>query len=134
MQLRSLAMSIGTVVTLAAAAPSFAGSDIGTYPPAPPPESLYPFNQYNQPPTSPSTSAGQPVVVAPGSGYVTSGNTQAGTRIMTDNQGHQIVVDSAYADAPGQRSRNGVRDSTVDRTIGVVTAPGYMGPRDTRGQ
>ena len=134
MKLRSLAVSIGAVVTLAAAAPSFAGSDIGTYPLAPPPESLYPFNQFNQPPTSPSTSAGQPVVVAPGSGYVTSGSTQAGTRIMTDGQGHEIVVDSAYADAPGQRSQSAVPNSTVDRTTGVVTAPGYMGPRDTRGQ
>ena len=130
MKLRSLALSIGTIVTLAAAAPSFAGSDIGTYPPAPPPESLYPFNQ---PSTSGSTSAGQPAVVAPGSGYVTSGSTQAGTRIMTDNQGRQIVVDSAYSDVPGQRNGT-LPNSTIDRTIGVVTAPGYMGPRDTRGQ
>ena len=134
MKLRSVAASIGAVVTLAAAAPSFAGSDIGTYPPAPPPESLYPFNQFNQPPTSPPTLAGQPVVVAPGSGNVTSGSTQAGTRIMTDNQGHRIVVDSAYADTPGRGSGRAMPDSTVDRTIGVVTAPGYMGPRDTRGQ
>jgi len=131
MNVRNLATSIGTVVTLAAAAPSFAGSDIGTYPPAPPPESLWPFNQ---PSTSPSTSTGQPLVAAPGSGYVTSGSTQAGTRIMTDSQGRQIVVDSAYADAPGQRSRSAMPDPTIDRTTGVITAPGYMGPRDASGQ
>ena len=79
-------------------------------------------------------STGQPLVAAPGSGYVTSGSTQAGTRIMTDSQGRQIVVDSAYADAPGQRSRSAMPDPTIDRTTGVITAPGYMGPRDASGQ
>jgi len=131
MKLRKLAMSIGAVVTLASAAPSFAGSDIGTYPPAPPPESLWPFNQ---PSTSATPANGQPVGGAPVYPYTGPGNAPAGTRIMTDAYGHEIVVDSAYAGGPGQRSGSALRDSTVDRTTGVVTAPGYMGPRDAKGQ
>ena len=131
MRLRKLAMSIGAVLTLASAAPSFGGSDIGTYPPAPPPESLWPFNQ---PSTSGMPTNGRPVGVAPGAGYVTPGNAPAGTRIMTDAYGHEIVVDSAYADERAQRSGSAPRDSTIDRTTGVVTAPGYMGPRDATGQ
>jgi hypothetical protein len=73
------------------------------------------------------------VVVTPDNAYVvTPDNSTSGMHYEQDRFGHRILVDDAYgATPPPSRS---IFDSSVDRVTGTVTAPGYMGPRDTTGQ
>ena len=74
------------------------------------------------------------VVVTPdNNAYVlTPDNSTSGMHYEVDRFGQRILVDDAYGTTPPP-SRS-IFDSTVDRATGTVTAPGYMGPRDSSGQ
>jgi hypothetical protein len=127
MKLRQIALSIAAASAIGAAAPSFAQSDIGTYPPAPPPESLSPFNSQN---TDSSTTDSSTIVVVPppSRDAITSpGYT------YNPNDG---TVNGAIVTEQGGMTPQERRDTagTADRATGQVTAPGYMGPHDSKGQ
>ena len=73
------------------------------------------------------------VVVTPDNAYVvTPDNATSGMHYEVDRFGHRIVVDDNYTTTPP--AARSIFDSSVDRVTGTVTAPGYMGPRDTTGQ
>ena len=127
MKLRQIVVSLAAVSALAAAAPSFAQSDIGSYPPAPPPESLAPFN-------GPNTGT---VIVAPGTTYSTQpGTTYSTTTPDARSQGYVTNGSGTIVTPQGGMTPQERRDTagTHDRATGVVTAPGYMGPHDAKGQ
>jgi len=128
MKLRQAVLSLAAVATLGAAAPSFAQSDIGTYPPAAPPESLAPFN-------GPNTGT---VIVAPGTTYSTSPGTTYSTTTPDARTSQSYVTNGSgtIVTPQGGMTPQERRDTagTQDRATGVVTAPGYMGPHDAKGQ
>lgn len=119
MKLRQLALSIAAASAIGAAAPSFAQSDIGAHPPAPPPESLAPFNGPNTATGTPPLSS-QPLPTSPAPTYNPNTGTVNGS-IVTEQGG---MTPMERRDTAG----------TADRVTGIITAPGYMGPHDAKGQ
>jgi len=114
MKIRHALMSFGVASALAAA-PAFAQTTIIVDPAA-------------------RVDPGAPIVVlTPDNTYVaTPDNATSGMHYEVDRNGQRILVDDNYGTSPAP-SRS-IFDSSVDRVTGTVTAPGYMGPRDTSGQ
>ena len=113
MKIRHALMSLGVASALAAA-PAFAQTTIVVDPAV-------------------RVDPGAPVVVlTPDNTYVvTPDHTMSGMHYEIDSYGRRIVVDDNYGSVPRSRS---TFDSSVDSVTGVVTTPGYMGPRDATGQ
>lgn len=120
MNLRQIALSIAAASAIGAAAPSFAQSDAATYPPATPPDSISPYT------LPPSTGSSSTVIVVPDA---------APSPDLTYNS-RTGLPNGTIVTEPGGMTPQERRDTagTADRTTGQITAPGYMGPRDSRGQ
>lgn len=114
MKQRTLVASISFATALLSA-PVLA-QDVRTYPPAP--EPVVPYSAPSAPPE-------RIIILIPENAQ----DVPVGTHIETDRYGQRIIVDDAYL-PPHQRTPN----SGVDSVTGVVTTPGYMGPRDATGQ
>jgi hypothetical protein len=73
------------------------------------------------------------VVITPDNTYVVSpDHAWSGMHYEVDSYGRRILVDDHYGTSP-PAARN-IFDSSVDHATGTITAPGYMGPRDSTGQ
>ena len=114
MNIRHALMSVGVASALVAA-PVFAQTAIVVEP-------------------ATTVTPGAPIVVlTPDNTYVVSpDNATSGMHYEVDSFGRRILVDDNYSRTPP--APRSIFDSSVDRVTGTVTAPGYMGPRDTSGQ
>jgi len=119
MKHHTLAVSISFATALLSA-PALA-QDVRSYPPA-----SEPVAPYGAP--SPSVPPERIIILIPDN--TLPQDVPVGTHLETDRYGQQILVDDAYL-PPHQRR---APDSSVDSVTGLVTAPGYMGPRDATGQ
>ena len=119
MKLRHIALSIAAASAIGAAATSYAQSDAATSPPAAPPDSISPY-------TLPSPQSSTTVIVVPDA---------APSPDLTYNS-RTGLPNGTVVTEPGGMTPQERRDTagTEDRATGQVTAPGYMGPRDSRGQ
>src|SRR5690349_23973349 len=109
MKIRQTLVSLG-FASAVAAAPAFAQTAVVVDPSLPPNTAVIITDQSNA--------------------YVVTPDTPAGTHLMSDQFGRTIIVDDAYGTPGAPAQRRSVFDSSVDRTTGTVTSPGYMGPRD----
>lgn len=123
MNLRQLALSIAVASAIGAAAPSFAQSDTATYPSASPPDSVSPY-------TLPSTPDSSTTVIVVPDSSVAPANPDLTYNSRTGLPNGTIITEPGGMTPQERRDTEG----TADRTTGQITAPGYMGPRDSRGQ
>ena len=126
MKLRQIALSIATASALAAAAPSFGQSDVGTSPSALPPLSEPSTSITTTPPTA---SPPDVVIVTPGT-VTTTPDVVTAPGYVYDSNRTAIVTEQGGMTPQERRDTAG----TADRATGAVTAPGYMGPHDSKGQ
>ena len=123
MKLRLIALSIAAASAMAAAATSYAQS---TYTVTRPDGTT---TTYVAPPATVITNPdGGATVVAPGSTVVSPGYTY---------NAQEGVVNGYIVTEPGgmnPQERAAATPDSTDRATGQITAPGYMGPRDSKGQ